>query len=127
MKNFKENEIFYDCNLPKEIEGFKIEELSTNIYRYLKIPKKIDNNISILNERGTLKELQKLIIKKNIPDNAKIVVERVEDVYYEKHGWNNNSEIISSDIYPQDSTTLTPCHSVGYNKKKNQIIIWMHY
>ena len=30
-------EIFYDCNLPKEIEGYKLIEVSDDIYRYKKI------------------------------------------------------------------------------------------
>lgn len=35
----------------------------------------------------TVGELKTFIEENNIPDNAKILVERVEDVYFEKRGW----------------------------------------
>jgi len=35
----------------------------------------------------TVGDLKKHIEKFNIPDTAPVVVQRVEDVYYEKHGW----------------------------------------
>jgi len=53
-------------NLPKEIT---LEEL-----------KKYDDYLTV----GKLKEL---IAKYNLPDDGKILIERVEDVYYEKDNW----------------------------------------
>jgi len=35
----------------------------------------------------TVGDLKKHIEKHNIPDDAPVVVQRVEDVYYDKHGW----------------------------------------
>ena len=35
----------------------------------------------------TVGDLKAFLNKHNLPDNAKVVVQRVEDVYYEKHNW----------------------------------------
>lgn len=35
----------------------------------------------------TVGGLKKFLNKHNLPDTAKVVVQRVEDVYYEKHNW----------------------------------------
>lgn len=36
-------QVFYDCNLPGEIEGYKLIEVSDDIYKYKKINKKFLN------------------------------------------------------------------------------------
>lgn len=33
------NRVFYDCNLPNEIDGYKLIELSDDVYKYEKIVK----------------------------------------------------------------------------------------
>lgn len=35
----------------------------------------------------TVGNLKKFIEKYNLPDDAIVVVQRIQDVYYEKHGW----------------------------------------
>lgn len=35
----------------------------------------------------TVGRLKEFLNKHNLPDTAKVVVQRVEDVYYEKHNW----------------------------------------
>ena len=35
----------------------------------------------------TVGDLKEFLNKHNLPDDAKVVVQRVEDVYYEKHNW----------------------------------------
>ena len=35
----------------------------------------------------TVGELKEFLLEHNIPDNAVVVTQRVEDVYYEKHNW----------------------------------------
>jgi len=35
----------------------------------------------------TVGDLKNFLNKHNLPDNAKVVVQRVEDIYYEKHNW----------------------------------------
>ena len=35
----------------------------------------------------TVRDLKKFLEEHNLPDDAPVVVQRVEDVYYEKHGW----------------------------------------
>ena len=31
--------------------------------------------------------LRNLLVNKNIPDDAKVCIERIEDKYFDKHGW----------------------------------------
>jgi len=35
----------------------------------------------------TVGDLKEFLYKHNLPNNAKVVVQRIEDVYYEKHSW----------------------------------------
>ena len=35
----------------------------------------------------TVGGLKKFLNKHNLPESAKVVVQRIEDVYYEKHSW----------------------------------------
>ena len=35
----------------------------------------------------TVGGLKEFLYKHNFPNNAKVLIERVEDVYYEKHNW----------------------------------------
>jgi hypothetical protein len=35
----------------------------------------------------TVGDLKKFLSKHDLPDNAPVLIERVEDVYYEKHDW----------------------------------------
>lgn len=35
----------------------------------------------------TVGDLKEFLNKNNFPDTAKVVVQRIEDVYYEKHNW----------------------------------------
>ena len=35
----------------------------------------------------TVGDLKEFLYKHNFPNDAKVVIERVEDVYYEKHHW----------------------------------------
>jgi len=35
----------------------------------------------------TVGDLKAFLSKYDLPDNAKIMIQRVEDVYYEKHNW----------------------------------------
>lgn len=36
----------------------------------------------------TVGDLRDIIAKSGLPDTAKVLIQRVEDVYYEKHNWN---------------------------------------
>ncbi len=35
----------------------------------------------------TVGDLKKFLAENDLPDNAPVVIQRIEDVYYEKHGW----------------------------------------
>lgn len=35
----------------------------------------------------TVGDLKEFLYKHNLPNNAKVLIQRVEDIYYEKHNW----------------------------------------
>jgi len=48
----------------------------------------------------TVGQLKKLLAENNIPDDAKIFIQRVEDVYFEKYNW-GTVKIESDEYYGQ--------------------------
>lgn len=74
----------------------------------------------------SLGNLLNLIKEHNIPENASFVVERVEDVYFEKHGW-ETIKVCENPKFPNEITELIPINTFTYNKDTNTIIVWLHY
>ena len=72
---------------------------------------------------GRLKQLLE-----NIPDDAIINIERIEDIYFEKHGW-ETKKIIFQEIngVPYEYTNYHPAHSGIYNAETNEVVILAHY
>ena len=73
-------QVFYDCNLPEEIEGYKLIEVSDDIYKYKKINKKFLNLGLDINYicKQTIKR-RKAIYGNNFPQIAK-----VQSEYYDR-------------------------------------------
>jgi hypothetical protein len=46
-KEFINGEVFYDCNLPEEIEGYTIKEESEDIYRYVPISTGVNGMLKV--------------------------------------------------------------------------------
>lgn len=52
----------------------------------------------MIHENMTVGWLKKFIEENNIPDESLILVQRVEDVYFEKHGWSKSSVFKDNDM-----------------------------
>jgi len=71
----------------------------------------------------TVGGLQAFIKEHNLPENAPVVIQRIEDIYYKKHGW---------DVYPKpgefgmDEYTMASC-CVYYPDDADVLFINLHY
>ena len=68
-------------------------------------------------------------ITEQVPDNAKVYIQRIEDIYFDKHGW---EPILIPDVnYPATDfcspDQFTPAWNAIYNKEKNILLIYGHY
>lgn len=62
----------------------------------------------------------------NYPDDALVVSQRVEDVYYEKHGWETIKK--PDPLYEDHNQEYTPVWStVQYKDDKNCLYLDLHY
>jgi hypothetical protein len=74
----------------------------------------------------TIGRLKEFIKKHKIPDNALILHQRIEDVYFEKHGWSKTSIVKPCPEYPGSTDEYVVVFSfVGY-KDKN-LYLTAHY
>lgn len=71
----------------------------------------------------TVGQLRKAI--ENLPDDANVVVERVEDVYYEKYGWATLP--IPNDLQPDCDDEYHPATCAWTEEDKQLLYIAMHY
>ena len=69
MKNVS----FYDCNLPKEIDGYKLIELSDDIYKYEKIVKITRIEVIGKNGREFVKLLKDGFYEMELQDDGKTI------------------------------------------------------
>lgn len=83
----------------------------------------------------TVGDLLKFIEKNNIPKDAKILVERIEDVYFLKHGWDVYLEEGEYTSYDENNKPIEdtlyqyiPLCTSLYNKNKKDILfLSSHY
>ena len=60
------------------------------------------------------------------PDDALVVAQRVEDVYYEKHGWDTVTK--PNPLYRDDNVEYTPVWSIcHYTNDKDCLFLDLHY
>jgi len=59
----------------------------------------------------------------NIPDDAIICTERVEDIYFNKYDWTT----IDLNIGSTQETSMIKSFSCEYDKKRNYIYIFNHF
>jgi len=72
---------------------------------------------------GTLKELLYSLPAKY--SDCKVMVERVEDIYYEKNGWQTLK--IKSVEYPECIEEYSPVWCASLDKDNNILRLFMHY
>ena len=71
----------------------------------------------------TIGDLKQFIKDHDLQDDAKVLIERVEDVYYEEHNWDvykKKSEIGESQYHPAWSC-------IKYGDEKEHLFIDLHY
>jgi len=83
----------------------------------------------------TVGGLKEFLNKHNLPVSAKVVVQRIEDVYYEKHNWgvylkegehtfkDDNGNIVKSSMEQYHPAWCC----VKYNDEDNMLFIDLHY
>lgn len=73
-----------------------------------------------------VKQLKKRI--EDLPDDAIVCIERIQDVCFDKYGWETEMIVFQEkDGIPFDSTTYLDAFSSIYSKNKNKLIIVAHY
>ena len=68
-------------------------------------------------------------ILNKVPNDAKIYIQRIEDVYFDKHGW---EPILIPDVNYPATDFCSPDQFIEatfavYNKEKNILLIYAHY
>ena len=72
-----------------------------------------------LHSHLTVGELRAFLNENNLPDDALVLVQRVEDVYYKKHGWS---------VYEKGDSQYTPAWScVSFKQDKDLLFLDLHY
>jgi len=83
----------------------------------------------------TVGGLKEFLNKHNLPVSARVVVQRIEDVYYEKHNWgvylkegehtfkDDNGNIVKSSMEQYHPAWCC----VKYNDEDNMLFIDLHY
>lgn len=83
----------------------------------------------------TVGDLKEFLYKHNFPNDTKILIQRVEDVYYEKHGWGvylkEGEYSFTDDNSNLDKESLSQYHPawgcVKYNDEDDVMFINLHY
>lgn len=88
---FEHQKHFLRDNYPDAFNAIKdaVDSVIIEKNHKSRVPKKIltEEDLNSYKYNLTVGRLKKYIEKQGIPDDAKVVIERVEDVYYEIHGW----------------------------------------
>lgn len=71
----------------------------------------------------TVKDIKEII--KDLPDDVQITYQRIEDVYFEKHGW--KSEKVKCDIFPEDKDEFILASTAWFDKDNNKVRISAHF
>lgn len=83
----------------------------------------------------TVGDLKKFIVQHDLQDDAKVMVQRVEDVYYERHGWNvylkegeHTFKDNEGNVVKESMEQYHPAWScVRYGDDDNLLFIDLHY
>lgn len=78
----------------------------------------------------TAGELKEAI--QNLPDDYEVYTERVEDVYYETHGWDKGVEIVKEGFLGEPEEFMTDhqfssASAVTVDHDRKKVFIWLHY
>lgn len=67
----------------------------------------------------------KAVLKK-VPDDTPVYYQRIEDVYFEKHGWNRSVINVQNDMGPSPDQ-YTQAFNVWYDSHHKALFITAHY
>jgi len=77
-----------------------------------------------------VKDLKNILV--NVSDNVEVIYERIEDEYFDKHGW--ESMKLLTDLWfdrtfnaDSEETEWVEAYDNFYNKKENKFKIMAHY
>ena len=73
----------------------------------------------------TVGDLRKYLETHNPPDDAIVLVERVEDIYFEKHGWETTKKVHS--ILEDENSEYIKAFCAYKFKDDNNLYINCHY
>jgi hypothetical protein len=77
----------------------------------------------------TVGDLKKFLAESNLPDDAKILSQRVEDIYFEKHGWKTynkkNFHFPDEEIYDNQYIPVFSC--LQYKDEEDLLFLNLHY
>ncbi len=71
----------------------------------------------------TVGDLKRFLEEHDLPDDAKVLVERIEDVYYEKNSWS----VLEKDTDKGKSHYTPAWCAVRYKDDKDLLFIDLHY
>ena len=74
----------------------------------------------------TVEQLLKFIADNNIPSTAKILYERIEDTYFEKHGW-DKVVTLKPDMYNSDEDQFVNVFSPVKYPNDDNLYLTAHY
>jgi len=86
------------------------------------------NNNKMSNNCYAIKRLKRIL--ERVPDDAQIFYERIEDKYFESHGWSTNEfESLLSFLpgHENDTAEYLDIENIWYNEEKNVILITSHF
>lgn len=73
----------------------------------------------------TVRELKKQL--EDMPDDMVVCIERIEDVYFESHGWTTEIHDFIPDKPGMERVEYMEAFGVARLKKKNKFVIVAHY
>ena len=73
----------------------------------------------------TIGDLKKFIEKHDLPDDAIVLVERVEDIYFDKYSWETVKK--PHDIYPNENVEYIQAFCTVKFKDDKNLYINCHY
>lgn len=83
----------------------------------------------------TVGELKEFLYKNNLPNDAKVMIQRVKDVYYERHNWKVYLKEGEHTLYDKEGKVdkdsleqYSPAWCcVKYNDEQKNLFIDLHY
>lgn len=75
------------------------------------------------NQHLTVGDLKRWLASTNLPNDSLVMVQRVEDVYFEKHGW----KVLPKECENGPTQYVPAWCCVKYNDEEDLMFIEMHY